>query len=42
VFFVSSGFFSRMEVEFTVADPSRHYHVPLIVAPYMCTTYRGS
>ena len=42
VFFVSSEFFSRLEVEFTVADTGRHYHVPLIVAPYMCTTYRGS
>ncbi|HVH31649.1 MAG TPA: hydroxyisourate hydrolase [bacterium] len=42
VFFVPSGFFSRLEVEFTVADTGRHYHVPLIVAPYMCTTYRGS
>jgi len=25
-----------------VADPGRHYHIPLIVAPYMCATYRGS
>jgi 5-hydroxyisourate hydrolase len=42
VFVVPSAFFSRLEVEFTVADPGRHYHVPLIVAPYMCTAYRGS
>lgn len=42
VFHVPSAFFSRLEVEFTVSDPGRHYHVPLIVAPYMCTTYRGS
>ncbi len=42
VFFVPSSFFSRLEVEFAVADPARHYHIPLIVAPYMCATYRGS
>ncbi len=42
VFFVPSPFFSRLEVEFTVADPGRHYHIPLLVAPYMCATYRGS
>lgn len=42
VFVVPSAFFSRLEVEFTVTDPTRHYHIPLIVAPYMCATYRGS
>lgn len=42
VFFVPSAFFSRLEVEFAVADPARHYHIPLIVAPYMCATYRGT
>lgn len=42
VFFVPSPFFSRLEVEFTIADPGRHYHIPLLVAPYMCATYRGS
>lgn len=42
VFHVSSPFFSRLEVEFKIADTSRHYHIPLIVAPYMCATYRGS
>ena len=42
VFHVPSPFFSRLEVEFNVADPGRHYHIPLIVAPYMCATYGGS
>ncbi|HTD46438.1 MAG TPA: hydroxyisourate hydrolase [bacterium] len=37
-----SGFFSRIEVEFVVADPRRHYHIPLLLAPYACMTYRGS
>ncbi len=42
VFAVPSEFFTRLEVEFTVTDPGRHYHVPLVVAPYLCATYRGS
>lgn len=42
VFLVPSQFFSKLEVTFTVNDTSRHYHIPLIVAPYACTTYRGS
>ena len=36
------GFFSRIEVEFVVAGTRRHYHIPLLLAPYACTTYRGS
>jgi 5-hydroxyisourate hydrolase len=42
VFHVSSPFFSRLEVEFRVSDAGRHYHIPLLVSPYACTTYRGS
>lgn len=42
VFHVPSPFFSRLEVEFNVADPGRHYHIPLMLAPYMCATYRGN
>ena len=42
VFHVPSPFFSRLEVEFAIADAGRHYHIPLLVSPYGCTTYRGS
>lgn len=42
VFHLSSPFFSRLAIEFTVADTKRHYHIPLLVSPYGCTTYRGS
>jgi len=42
VFVAPSPFFSRLEVEFTVTDPGRHYHIPLLVAPFLCATYRGS
>src|SRR5207244_13388535 len=35
VFHVASPFFSGLEVGFNGADPGRHDHSPLIVAPYM-------
>jgi 5-hydroxyisourate hydrolase len=40
VFHPATEFFSRVELELTLTDG--HYHVPLLVAPYSCTTYRGS
>ena len=42
VFHVPSAFFSRLEVQVNVADVRRHYHIPLLVSPFACTTYRGS
>ena len=35
-----SPFFRR--VELTVALEDGHYHVPLLVSPYGCASYRGS
>ena len=35
-------FFRRIMVELRVEDVSRSYHVPLLLAPYSMTTYRGS
>jgi 5-hydroxyisourate hydrolase len=29
-------------VRFGIADPSSHYHVPLLVSPWSYSTYRGS
>jgi len=40
VFHPPSPFFRRVEVEVELADG--HHHVPLLVSPYGCTTYRGS
>jgi 5-hydroxyisourate hydrolase len=40
VFHPPSPFFRRVELELELADG--HYHVPLLLAPYSCTTYRGS
>jgi len=35
-------FLDDVLVRFTVADAAQSYHVPLLVAPYGYTTYRGS
>ncbi len=40
VFHPATDFFSRVELEIMLGEG--HYHVPLLVAPYSCTTYRGS
>jgi 5-hydroxyisourate hydrolase len=42
VFHPRSAFFARVELELAVEDASRHYHVPLLVSPYSCASYRGS
>ena len=33
---------SNVPVRFGVADPTAHYHVPLLVSPWAYSTYRGS
>jgi 5-hydroxyisourate hydrolase len=40
VFHPQSDFFTRVELEVALADG--HFHIPLLVSPYSCTTYRGS
>ena len=35
-------FLGEVPVEFAVADPDANYHVPLLVAPWAYSTYRGS
>ena len=42
VFHPPSAFFRRVELEISIEDPQRHYHVPLLVSPYACASYRGS
>ena len=37
-----TAFFPEVTVTFTVADPARHYHVPLLLSPFGYSTYRGS
>jgi 5-hydroxyisourate hydrolase len=36
------AFLDQVPVRFGIADPARHYHVPLLVSPYGYSTYRGS
>ena len=38
----TSAFYPEVVVVFTVADPSQHYHVPVLLNPYGYSTYRGS
>ncbi len=36
------AFLDRVPVQFGIADPAGHYHVPLLVSPWAYSTYRGS
>lgn len=36
------GFFENMAVGFAVDDVERSYHVPLLLAPFGLSTYRGT
>ena len=40
VFHPPSPFFRRVELELDIGEGD--YHVPLLVSPYGCATYRGS
>jgi 5-hydroxyisourate hydrolase len=40
VFWPPSPYFTKVELEVELADG--HHHVPLLVSPYGCATYRGS
>jgi len=40
VFHPPSPFFRRVELELALGEG--HHHVPLLVSPYACATYRGS
>lgn len=35
-------FLDRIPLQFGIADPTAHYHVPLLVSPWSYSTYRGS
>jgi 5-hydroxyisourate hydrolase len=35
-------FLDVVAIDFGVAEPGAHYHVPLLVSPYGYSTYRGS
>lgn len=35
-------FLERVSLEFHLDGAQPHYHVPLLITPYACTSYRGS
>jgi 5-hydroxyisourate hydrolase len=35
-------FLDRIPIQFGIADPALHYHVPLLASPWSYSTYRGS
>ena len=37
-----SAFFPEVNIVFQVREAAGHYHVPLLLAPYGYSTYRGS
>jgi 5-hydroxyisourate hydrolase len=37
-----ASFFTRLSIDLRITDANRSYHVPLLLAPYAMTTYRGS
>ena len=36
------AFLETVVIDFGIAEPNGHYHVPLLVSPYGYSTYRGS
>jgi 5-hydroxyisourate hydrolase len=36
------NFLDQVTLDFGVAQPGQHYHVPLLVSPWSYSTYRGS
>ena len=36
------NFLNRVSLDFGIAQPEQHYHVPLLVSPWSYSTYRGS
>lgn len=38
----STGYYPEIAISFIVGDDDGHHHVPILLAPYSYTTYRGS
>lgn len=36
------AFLDEVPLDFGIADPAAHYHVPLLASPWSYSTYRGS
>ena len=35
-------FMQRVTLDFEISDTRRSYHIPLLMSPYSCSSYRGS
>lgn len=38
----TAPFLERVSLDFRVNGSDAHYHIPLLLSPYACTSYRGS
>lgn len=41
-YFEGDAFYDDVPIRFRITDTDAHYHVPLLVAPFGYSTYRGS
>ena len=40
--YYQKAFLARVTLDFEIHDPSRKYHIPLLMSPFSCASYRGS
>ena len=38
----SPSFLERVTIDFEISDATRRYHIPLLMSPFSCSSYRGS
>jgi 5-hydroxyisourate hydrolase len=38
----TAAFMQRASFDFEISDTNRRYHIPLLMSPFACSTYRGS
>jgi len=38
----ASAFLQRATLDFEITDTNRRYHIPLLMSPFSCASYRGS
>jgi 5-hydroxyisourate hydrolase len=38
----TTAFMLRATFDFEITDTTRRYHIPLLMSPFACSTYRGS
>jgi 5-hydroxyisourate hydrolase len=38
----TAAFLQRATLDFEITDTTRRYHIPLLMSPFACSSYRGS